>query len=65
MVGAKTFNDMTKDELLEVKSNYEANIQISQNQITMYENQIEMLKSQIEIMNNQITIINEYLTRGN
>ena len=65
MAIAKTYNDMTKEELLEVKSNYEANIQISQNQIAMYENQINMLKSQIEIINNQISIINEYLKKAN
>ena len=65
MVGAKTYNEMTEAELLEVKANYEANIQISQNQIATYNSQINMLNSQIEIINNQISIINEYLKKAN
>lgn len=51
---AKTYNDMTEAELLEVKSNFEANKLITENNIKMYQNQVDVINKQLELIDNAL-----------
>ena len=51
---AKTYNDMTEAELLEIKSNFEANKLITENNIKMYQNQVDVINKQLELIDNAL-----------
>lgn len=53
---AKAYKDMTEAELLEVKSNFEANRIIT-------ENQIKIFKSQIDVIDTQLNLVNEAIAK--
>ena len=51
---AKAYKDMTEAELLEVKSNFEANRIITENQIKIFKSQIDVIDTQLNLVNDAV-----------